>query len=128
MYRADSEEAARSAEARVLGEIDRLAAIFSGYDAASEFRRWQATVGQPTKVSPELFGLLRGFLAAGVRSVAASLWPADDAATAALMVRFYSLLAGGRTKAAALRTAQREVRDRYPHPYHWAAFALVGER
>ena len=56
--RADTEEAARSAEARVLGEIDRLAAIFSGYDASSEFRRWQATVGKPTKVSPELFELL----------------------------------------------------------------------
>ena len=57
--RADNEEAARSAEARVLGEIDRLAAVFSGYDASSEFRRWQGTIDQPTKVSPELFELLR---------------------------------------------------------------------
>jgi thiamine biosynthesis lipoprotein ApbE len=57
--RADSEEAARSAEARALGEIDRLAAAFSGYDESSEFRRWQATTDQPTKVSPELFELLR---------------------------------------------------------------------
>ena len=40
--RADDAEAARRAEARVLGEIDRLVAIFSGYDPASEFRRWQA--------------------------------------------------------------------------------------
>jgi FAD:protein FMN transferase len=56
--RADTEEAARSAEARALGEIDRLAAVFSGYDASSEFRRWQGTIGQPTKVSPELFELL----------------------------------------------------------------------
>ena len=56
--RAENDEAARLAEARVLGEIDRLAAVFSGYDAASEFRRWQATVGKPTKVSPELFELL----------------------------------------------------------------------
>ena len=44
--RADTEEAARSAEARTLAEIDRLAAVFSGYDASSEFRRWQATIGQ----------------------------------------------------------------------------------
>ncbi len=57
--RADSEEAALSAEARVLSEIDRLASVFSGYDASSEFRRWQATVGQPTKVSLELFEILR---------------------------------------------------------------------
>ena len=39
---ADNREAARRAESRVLGEIDRLAAIFSGYDHASEFSRWQA--------------------------------------------------------------------------------------
>ena len=56
--RADTEEAARAAETRVLGEIDRLAAVFSGYDAASEFRRWQATIGQSRKISPELFELL----------------------------------------------------------------------
>jgi thiamine biosynthesis lipoprotein len=56
--RADTEEAARSAEARALGEIDRLAAIFSGYDASSEFRRWQGTIDRPTKVSLELFELL----------------------------------------------------------------------
>jgi thiamine biosynthesis lipoprotein ApbE len=57
--RADTEEAARSAEARALGDIDRLAAVFSGYDAASEIRRWQATIDRPTNVSAELFELLR---------------------------------------------------------------------
>lgn len=56
--RADTEKAARAAEARVLGEIDRLAAVFSGYDASSEFSRWQRTIDQPTKVSPELLELL----------------------------------------------------------------------
>jgi CHAT domain-containing protein len=76
----------------------------------------------------ELFGLLRGFLAAGVRSVAASLWPADDQATAALMQAFYARLLEGRSKASALRGAQQATRALFPHPYHWAAFALVGER
>ncbi|HZT44349.1 MAG TPA: CHAT domain-containing protein [Chthonomonadaceae bacterium] len=76
----------------------------------------------------ELFGLTRGFLSAGARSVAASLWPADDTATAALMERFYTLLAQGVSRAAALRAAQRATRAEYPHPYHWAAFALFGER
>ena len=56
---ADGAEAARRAEARVLGEIDRLAAIFSGYDASSEFRRWQAARSGPAVVSPELFEVLR---------------------------------------------------------------------
>ncbi len=76
----------------------------------------------------ELFGLLRGFLCAGVRSVAASLWPADDIATTALMTDFYVQLASDVSKAAALRAAQRQLRDRFPHPFYWAAFALVGDR
>ena len=56
--RADDAPAARRAEARVLREIDRLAAIFSSYDPASEFRRWQAAPAGPSKVSAELFELL----------------------------------------------------------------------
>ena len=75
----------------------------------------------------ELFGLARGFLAAGARSVAASLWPADDGATACLMEHFYTHWTAGAAKAAALRTAQRQTRLKYPHPYYWAAFILIGE-
>jgi CHAT domain-containing protein len=76
----------------------------------------------------EQFGLVRGFLAAGARAVAASLWPADDAATAALMVSFYTRLAQGTPPAAALRAAQQQTREAYPHPYYWAAFVLIGTR
>jgi thiamine biosynthesis lipoprotein ApbE len=57
--RADSEEAARGAEERVLSEVERLAAIFSGYEPASEFSRWQATTGRPTRLSEELFEVLQ---------------------------------------------------------------------
>src|SRR5262245_49862907 len=56
---ATNAEAAGHAEAAVLGEIDRLAAVFSNHDPASEFRRWQATRGRPGTVSPELFEVLR---------------------------------------------------------------------
>ncbi|MFO0909710.1 MAG: DUF2271 domain-containing protein [Isosphaeraceae bacterium] len=56
---AGNEAAAQEAEARVLAEIDRLAGILSGYDPSSEFRRWQGSVGEPKRVSPELFALLR---------------------------------------------------------------------
>jgi len=76
----------------------------------------------------EMFGLLRGFLAAGAHTVAVSFWPAEDAATAALMTRFYTLLTQGQSRAASLRAAQMEVREKWRHPYHWAAFALFGER
>lgn len=83
-----------------------------------------------THVEPgdELFGLMRGFLAAGARSLAVSLWPAADAATMSVMIKFYNGIAQGTSRAAALRDAQIEVRQEYPHPYHWAAFALVGVR
>ena len=53
------ETAARAAETRALAEIDRLAAILSGYDAKSEFRRWMETSHVPTRVSPELFEILQ---------------------------------------------------------------------
>ena len=44
---ADDRESARLAEDRVLGEIDHLALIFSAYDSASEFSRWQAVPRGP---------------------------------------------------------------------------------
>ena len=76
----------------------------------------------------ELFGLVRGFLSAGARSVAASLWSADDSATAALMEPFYRGVMQGKSLASALRAAQQELRRQYSHPYFWGAFALFGER
>jgi thiamine biosynthesis lipoprotein ApbE len=57
--RADSEEAARRAEDRALREIDRLSAIFSGYDPRSEFSRWLAGPRTPVRVAPELFEVLQ---------------------------------------------------------------------
>jgi tetratricopeptide (TPR) repeat protein len=82
------------------------------------------------RVAPadELLGLARGFLHAGSQAVMASLWTADDAATAMLMQECYARLAAGMGRAAALRAAQQAVRRRYPHPYYWAAFSLIGSR
>ncbi len=53
-------EEAEAAEARVLAEIDRLAAIYSTYAAGSELLRWQQLpVGQNAALSPELFEVLQ---------------------------------------------------------------------
>ncbi|MBM3492695.1 MAG: CHAT domain-containing protein, partial [Armatimonadetes bacterium] len=76
----------------------------------------------------ELFGLLRGFLSAGARSLAVSMWPAADAATVAVMVRFYKNLAAGMSRGSAMRQSQIAARDEFPHPYDWAAFSIVGAR
>jgi CHAT domain-containing protein/tetratricopeptide (TPR) repeat protein len=73
----------------------------------------------------DVIGLTRGFLYAGARSIVASLWEVDDAATAQLMLSFYRNLET-HDKREALRLAQLETRKTYPHPNFWAAFQLVG--
>lgn len=50
--------AAQAAEARILAEIDRLAIVFSTYDADSELSRWQRTKRVATPISAELFDVL----------------------------------------------------------------------
>jgi tetratricopeptide (TPR) repeat protein len=74
----------------------------------------------------ELVGLTRGFFQAGAASVVVSLWAVNDASTAVLMERFYRVLERGAGPAAAMRTAQTELRREYPHPYYWAPFLVVG--
>jgi CHAT domain-containing protein len=102
-----------------------------------------------------LLGLQRSFQAAGAKTVIASLWKVDDAATRDLMERFYDNLwsktkEDGQTplytKLAALREAQLwMLKERGPRgatpteadlatagesrlpPYYWAAFVLSGD-
>ena len=79
-----------------------------------------------------LIGLTRGFMYAGAARVVASLWKADDEATAELMRLFYEgMLGKQRLKpAAALRRAQVEMmrtRSDWRAPFYWAAFTLQGE-
>ena len=73
-----------------------------------------------------MLGLTRAFLYAGAPSLIVSYWDISDVATVYLMDRFYAALGRGLGKAAALRAAQLEARQRYPHPAFWAGFALIG--
>jgi CHAT domain-containing protein len=76
----------------------------------------------------EVIGLARSFIFAGAPSLIASLWTVDDLATAITVKRFYRYLKSGLSKAAALREAQRFVRDNHNrHPAYWASFGLTGE-
>jgi CHAT domain-containing protein len=85
-----------------------------------------------------LLGLTQAFQYAGARSVLASLWGVADESTAELMKRFYGHLKAGKAKADALRLAQMDLiqgkdatrtsaRDPLSHPFHWAAFQLIGD-
>ncbi len=85
-----------------------------------------------------ILGLTRTFLIAGAPRVLCSLWPVDDEASRALMIRFYELWnpqeGTGSSAAAALKQAQAHVRDHvdakgerpWAHPYYWAAWVLWG--
>jgi CHAT domain-containing protein len=89
----------------------------------------QTALGQEIK-GEGLMGLTRGFMYAGTRRVVASLWSANDAATAQLMGHFYeSMLSGGMSPATALRTAQIAMwkQKRWASPYYWAAFTIQGD-
>jgi len=75
----------------------------------------------------EQIGLVRGLLQAGAQSMVLSLWDVHDASTKEFMVKFYGGLQKGLTKASALQKAMIELRARYPHPYYWAPFSLIGK-
>jgi CHAT domain-containing protein len=89
----------------------------------------QTALGKEIK-GEGLVGLAHGFMAAGSKSVVASLWKVDDRATAVLMADFYeSVLQKGLPPAAALRAAKlKMMRDKqWNAPYYWAGFELQGE-
>jgi CHAT domain-containing protein len=76
----------------------------------------------------ETLGLTRAFLGAGAATMVVSLWVVQDEATAVLMDEWYARLHDGKERAAALRAAQLEIKERHPHPYYWAPFVLIGKR
>ena len=75
----------------------------------------------------ELMGLVRGLLQAGAQSLILSLWDVHDESTKEFMIGFYTHLQKGLRKAEAMQTTMLELRERYPHPYHWAPFSLIGK-
>ncbi len=74
-------------------------------------------------------GLAGAAVQSGARSVLASLWQVNDIGTAQLMKEFYTGLAAGKSKSAALREAQLALirqGDELADPSVWAAFILLG--
>jgi CHAT domain-containing protein len=75
----------------------------------------------------ELMGLVRGLLQAGAQSLVLSLWDVHDESTKEFMIGFYTRLQKDLSKAQAMQATMLELRERYPHPYHWAPFSLIGK-
>ncbi|MBZ5661987.1 MAG: DUF2271 domain-containing protein [Acidobacteriia bacterium] len=59
--KASSAAQSEQAEQAVLAEIDRESRILSSWDPQSEFSNWFRTMGEPVRVSPELFEVLSLF-------------------------------------------------------------------
>lgn len=74
----------------------------------------------------EGLGLVRAFLAAGAREVAATGWAVDDEPTAQLMAAFFERWTATGDAARAMQSARGALRRVHPHPYHWAPFTLFG--
>jgi CHAT domain-containing protein len=129
-------------------EPDR-AALLMAAGANSEDGLWQAREIRQTRLNADLvvlsacetgtgrlvgqegiMNLARAFLAAGAKSVVASLWAVEDRATATLMEYFYGHLAAGLQVREALRQAQLDfVKDfgEKAQPYYWAGFEVIGD-
>ncbi len=73
--------------------------------------------------------LAEAFSTAGATSVLCSLWSVADDSTRDLMVEFYTQLAAGATKGAALRAAELKVmrNPQTAHPFYWSPFILMGD-
>jgi CHAT domain-containing protein len=82
-----------------------------------------------------VFALSRGFHAAGVARVIASLWPVNDASTAQLIGTMFREAATGDSArppdwTRLLRDAKRAVRAQAAtsEPFYWSPFVLSGAR
>ena len=57
-----------------------------------------------------------------------SLWKVDDKVTQEFMSRFYEIWLNDKTTIReAFNKTQLEIKAKYPEPYYWGAFILVGE-
>ena len=75
-----------------------------------------------------VFGLRQGCINAGAQNIIMSLWKVDDKVTQEFMSRFYEIWLNEKTSIReAFKKTQLEIKAKYPQPYYWGAFILVGE-
>ena len=83
--------------------------------------------GQGKATSEGLYGLQRAFKKAGVGTMVMSLWNVSDSVATEFMITFYEQLVSGQcqwNKRKAFEQAKSIIRDKYPDPFHWAAFIM----
>ncbi|MEX2233771.1 MAG: CHAT domain-containing protein [Cyclobacteriaceae bacterium] len=73
-----------------------------------------------------VYGLQRAIIVAGANNLVMSLWKVDDEATSKLMTDFYRRWSEGDNHKA-FSDAQKALREKYPEPFYWGAFVILGK-
>ena len=84
--------------------------------------------GQGKATSEGLYGLQRAFKKAGVGTIVMALWSIEDKVATEFMITFYEQLASQQckwNKRQAFEKAKLIMRNKYPDPFHWAAFVML---
>ncbi len=89
----------------------------------------ETAVGDKEPDGGELTTLAHTFTTAGATTVLASLWSVGDQSTKEFMVEFYTQLAAGKSKAAAVQSAEIKLlkNPKFSRPLYWAPFVLMGD-
>jgi len=72
-------------------------------------------------------GLRKAMTDAGAEHILMSLWKVDDKVTSEYMQIFYGHYAQGKSIRESYSLTRNEIKQKYPQPYYWGAFVLVGE-
>lgn len=109
-----------------LGEVAGLA--FNKVDLVT-LSACETAVGDKEPDGGELTTLAHTFTTAGATTVLASLWSVGDESTKEFMVEFYTQLAAGKSKAAAVQSAEIKLlkNPKFSRPLYWAPFVLMGD-
>lgn len=75
----------------------------------------------------KLSGFANSFLIAGTRNIMLSRWSVPSEQTAELMNSFYKSPILTLDYSVALRLAKMEIREKYPHPFYWSSFFIIGK-
>lgn len=73
-----------------------------------------------------VYGLMRAFKLAGVKSVVATMWPISDEVTSLFLESFFSsIVEEGKDIRAAFYDARERIRSKYVKEYYWSPFVLI---
>ena len=79
------------------------------------------------KTGEGVYGLRKAISDAGAEYVMMSLWKVDDKVTQEFMTTFYTYwLEDKMSIREAFKSTRSTIKSKYPQPYYWGAFILVG--